>query len=114
MEELKQLKSKGINYNSNFTESNVRSFSSLSVSPNVRSPVLRFGMEQDGGQENWDALWKRYQESVLSSEKTRILFGMARTRHVWLLARYDILTEVVITSRVVPPRVNLRTGSGPT
>lgn len=58
------------------------------VSPNVRSPVLRFGMEQGGGQENWDALWKRYQESVLSSEKTRILFGMARTRHVWLLARY--------------------------
>ncbi|WP_411026670.1 ERAP1-like C-terminal domain-containing protein, partial [Salmonella sp. s54395] len=58
------------------------------VSPNVRSPVLRFGMEQDGGQENWDALWSRYLESELSSEKSQLLYGMARTRQVWLLARF--------------------------
>ncbi|KAJ8022350.1 Aminopeptidase Ey [Holothuria leucospilota] len=58
------------------------------VSPNVRSPVLRFGMEQDGGQENWDKMWEMYINSTLSSEKSRLLSGMARTRHVWLLSRY--------------------------
>lgn len=75
----------------------MRSLSSLSVSPNVRSPVLRFGMEQDGGQQNWDALWTRYQESVLSSEKTRVLYGMARTRHVWLLARYFMTNQKLLS-----------------
>ncbi|PIK40302.1 Glutamyl aminopeptidase [Apostichopus japonicus] len=58
------------------------------VSANVLSPVLRFGMELDGGQDNWDALWERYVNSDTSAEKSRISFGLARTRHVWLLSRY--------------------------
>ncbi|KAJ8022253.1 Glutamyl aminopeptidase [Holothuria leucospilota] len=58
------------------------------VSPDVRDQVLRFGMEQNGGQDNWDKVWEMYMDSTVSTEQFRLLQGLTRTRHVWILSRF--------------------------
>eukprot|EP00090_Calanus_glacialis_P046064 TRINITY_DN885_c0_g1_i5.p1 TRINITY_DN885_c0_g1~~TRINITY_DN885_c0_g1_i5.p1 ORF type:complete len:807 (+),score=220.22 TRINITY_DN885_c0_g1_i5:315-2423(+) len=42
----------------------------------------------DGGQEEWDFAWQRYQNSHVASEKATILSALACTKEVWLLNRY--------------------------
>jgi aminopeptidase N len=41
----------------------------------------------DGGQEEWDFAWERYQNSNVASEKATILRALACTKEVWLLNR---------------------------
>jgi len=42
----------------------------------------------DGGEEEWDFAWERYQNSHVASEKATILSSLACTKEVWLLNRY--------------------------
>ncbi|XP_033100366.1 glutamyl aminopeptidase-like [Anneissia japonica] len=58
------------------------------TSPNVRSLIYRYGMENAGGQAEWDMMWTQYVTATVSQERTRLLYGLARTRQVWLLCRY--------------------------
>ncbi|XP_038060244.1 glutamyl aminopeptidase-like isoform X2 [Patiria miniata] len=59
-----------------------------SVPVNIRRQAYRFGMEEEGDQDAWDYLWDMYLNSTVSTEKTNLRYAMARTRQVWLLARY--------------------------
>jgi len=42
----------------------------------------------EGGEEEWDFAWERYQNSYVASEKATILSSLACTKEVWLLNRY--------------------------
>jgi len=42
----------------------------------------------DGGEEEWNFAWERYQNSYVASEKATILSALACTKEVWLLNRY--------------------------
>jgi len=42
----------------------------------------------DGGEEEWNFAWERYQNSFVASEKATILSALACTKEVWLLNRY--------------------------
>ena len=45
----------------------------------------------DGGEEEWDFAWERYQNSHVASEKATILSSLACTKEVWLLNRSVLL-----------------------
>ncbi|KAK3089893.1 hypothetical protein FSP39_007417 [Pinctada imbricata] len=60
----------------------------LSVSPNIRSLVYRYGMQSDGSAEDWDNLWNKYLTGTVPQEQIKLLYGMAHTRTVWLLVRF--------------------------
>ena len=53
----------------------------------------------DGGQEEWDFAWQRYQNSHVASEKATILSALACTKEVCLLNKsvigriYDMLVN---------------------
>lgn len=59
-----------------------------STAPDIRSVVYNYGAQEMVRQDEWDAMWQRYEESEVASEKLRLLYGMAQTREVWLLSRY--------------------------
>jgi len=42
----------------------------------------------EGGEEEWNFAWQRYQNSYVASEKATILSALACTKEVWLLNRY--------------------------
>jgi len=42
----------------------------------------------EGGEEEWNFAWERYQNSYVASEKATILSSLACTKEVWLLNRY--------------------------
>jgi len=42
----------------------------------------------DGGEEEWDFGWSRYQNSPVASEKSTLLSSLSCTKNVWLLNRY--------------------------
>jgi len=42
----------------------------------------------EGGEEEWNFAWERYQNSYVASEKATILLALACTKEVWLLNRY--------------------------
>ncbi|XP_071953572.1 glutamyl aminopeptidase-like [Antedon mediterranea] len=58
------------------------------TSPNLRSMIYRYGMEKAGNQNEWDFMWEGYLNATVSQERSRLLYGLARTRNVWLLCRY--------------------------
>ncbi|KAK3089030.1 hypothetical protein FSP39_000261 [Pinctada imbricata] len=60
----------------------------ISVSPNIRSLVYRYGMQSGGSAKDWDKLWNKYQTETVPQEQIKLLYGMAHTRIVWLLVRF--------------------------
>lgn len=58
------------------------------IAPDIRDNVYVFGAQEAARQDEWDAMWTAYEASQVSSEKIRLLYGMAQTREVWLLSRY--------------------------
>jgi len=42
----------------------------------------------NGGEEEWDFAWDRYQKSNVATEKSNMLSSMGCTKEVWLLNRY--------------------------
>jgi len=42
----------------------------------------------EGGEDEWNFAWERYQNSYVASEKATILSALACTKEVWLLNRY--------------------------
>ena len=43
---------------------------------------------KNGGVDEWDFAWERYNKSNVASEKSNLLVGMACTNEVWLINRY--------------------------
>ncbi|XP_072050679.1 glutamyl aminopeptidase-like [Amphiura filiformis] len=71
-----------------------RTFTSgTSLKPDFRSNAYQYGMQEEGNQDNWDYLWEQYTTTQSASEKSRLLYALARTREVWLISRYIEYTE---------------------
>lgn len=43
---------------------------------------------RNGGDKEWNFLWKRYSKSNVGTEKTLILSALGCSREIWLLQRY--------------------------
>ncbi|KDR22501.1 Aminopeptidase N [Zootermopsis nevadensis] len=57
------------------------------IPANLRSLVFCTALE-NGGEEEWNLLWERYQESVITTEQVTILSALGCTRNQSLLAQY--------------------------
>eukprot|EP00457_Paulinella_chromatophora_P000646 gb/GEZN01000646.1/.p1 GENE.gb/GEZN01000646.1/~~gb/GEZN01000646.1/.p1 ORF type:complete len:1141 (-),score=226.37 gb/GEZN01000646.1/:514-3714(-) len=66
-----------------------------SVEPDIRSAVYAAGLKQ-GGQEEFEMMWKRYQAEPNSAERQKSLFAMASVREEDLL---DKLLNLAITPK---------------
>ncbi|KAL4239647.1 hypothetical protein ACF0H5_000454 [Mactra antiquata] len=58
------------------------------LSPNIRTYVYKYGMSTDGSEEDWDFMWNKYLTETVPQEKIKLLYGLANTKHIWLLNRY--------------------------
>lgn len=63
------------------------------VPPNLRLLVYRYGMESAGTDEDWNIMWEKYTTETVPQEKTKLLYGLSRTKKVWLLSRYLEMTK---------------------
>ncbi|XP_060068640.1 glutamyl aminopeptidase-like [Ylistrum balloti] len=63
------------------------------IPPNLRQLVYRYGMENAGTDEDWNAMWDKYTTETVPQEKTKLLYGLSRTKKVWLLSRYLGMTK---------------------
>lgn len=43
---------------------------------------------RNGGEKEWNFLWKRYSKSNVGTERNMILSSLGCTREIWLLTRY--------------------------
>ena len=59
-------------------------FSTSNVNPNFRATVACTGVKE-GGEEAWNEVWGKYQESNVATEQSYYLGALACTREVWLL-----------------------------
>ncbi|XP_061175207.1 glutamyl aminopeptidase-like [Saccostrea echinata] len=59
-----------------------------SVTPNIRSIVYKYGMQNGGSPEDWDKMWNKYKTETVPQEQIKLLYGMSKTPTVWLLVRY--------------------------
>ncbi|XP_048762432.2 glutamyl aminopeptidase-like [Ostrea edulis] len=59
-----------------------------SVTPNIRSIVYKYGMQNGGSPEDWDRMWDKYKIETVPQEQIKLLYGMANTQTMWLLVRY--------------------------
>lgn len=70
------------------------SFNTFSVTPNIRSIVYKYGMQNGGSPEDWDRMWDKYKIETVPQEQIKLLYGMANTHTMWLLVRYNSFTNV--------------------
>ncbi|XP_063963335.1 aminopeptidase N-like [Lytechinus pictus] len=57
------------------------------ISPNLKSVVYRYGI-QEGGQVEWEFGWRKYQETTDPSEKIKWLVALSYSQAPWILSRY--------------------------
>ncbi|XP_043192458.1 glutamyl aminopeptidase-like isoform X2 [Amphibalanus amphitrite] len=57
------------------------------ISPNLRSLVYKYGMEQINSADAWDITWSRYINENNSQQKNKLVNGLAAVRQPWLLSR---------------------------
>lgn len=60
----------------------------LSVPPNLRTLVYKYGMQNSDSVDDWNFMWNKYKTETVPQEKTKLLYGLSRSRTVWLLMRY--------------------------
>lgn len=58
------------------------------ISPNVRTYVYKYGMQEDGSEADWNFMWNKYTTETVPQEQVKLLYGLANTKHIWLLNRY--------------------------
>ncbi|XP_053392868.1 glutamyl aminopeptidase-like [Mercenaria mercenaria] len=58
------------------------------ISPNIRTYVYKYGMSSGGTESDWDFMWDKYLQETVPQEKIKLLYGLANTKHIWLLNRY--------------------------
>ncbi|XP_060595216.1 glutamyl aminopeptidase-like [Ruditapes philippinarum] len=58
------------------------------ISPNIRTYVYKYGMSSEGTESDWNFMWNKYLQETVPQEKIKLLYGLANTKHVWLLNRY--------------------------
>ncbi|XP_076074224.1 glutamyl aminopeptidase-like [Mytilus galloprovincialis] len=59
-----------------------------SVPPNLRSLVYNYGIQGSDSEEDWNFMWDKYTRETVPQEQIKLLYGLSRTRSVWLLRRY--------------------------
>jgi len=72
------------------------------VPGDFRNLVYYYGVA-NGGVEEWDFVFKRYQDNKIASEKSKLLYALAGTKEAWLIDRYlnYALNESIIKSQDV-------------
>lgn len=60
----------------------------VELSPNIRTYVYKYGMSSHGTAEDWDVMFGKYMNETVPHEQVKLLYGLANTKHVWLLNRY--------------------------
>lgn len=58
------------------------------LSPNIRTYVYKYGMSSGGTEADWDFMWNRFVAETVPQEQTKLMYGLANTKQVWLLNRY--------------------------
>ncbi|KAL5018116.1 hypothetical protein ScPMuIL_003838 [Solemya velum] len=58
------------------------------IPPNLRSYVYKYGMQAQGGPNEWDKMWDKYVNETVPQEKIKLLYGLSRTKTKWLLERF--------------------------
>lgn len=58
------------------------------VHPNIRQDIYTYGMREEGGEREWNIMWKRYEASESAQEKLYLLRGLAQAPQLYLLQRY--------------------------
>ncbi|WAQ96948.1 AMPE-like protein [Mya arenaria] len=60
----------------------------ISIPPNLRLHVYKYGMSADGSEADWEFLWQRFLVETVPQERVNLMYGLSFTKHVWLLNRY--------------------------
>ncbi|ELT93925.1 hypothetical protein CAPTEDRAFT_205328 [Capitella teleta] len=58
-----------------------------SVPTNLRAAVYAFGMQEAGGDDEFDVLWHRYDIGTSGQEKNNILYALAQSTKMWHIQR---------------------------
>lgn len=58
------------------------------VPTNLRRAVYSFGMQEEGGDTEFDILWHRYVTGTSGQEKDNILYGLSQTQKLWLIQKW--------------------------
>jgi hypothetical protein len=46
-------------------------------------------MSSEGTESDWNFMWNKYLQETVPQEKIKLLYGLANTKHVWLLNRLE-------------------------
>ncbi|XP_070544138.1 glutamyl aminopeptidase-like [Ptychodera flava] len=57
------------------------------IPSDFRSPVYKYGISA-GSKDDWELMFEKYMNEQQASERSRLMYGLAQTRHVWLISRY--------------------------
>ncbi|KAJ8318617.1 hypothetical protein KUTeg_003708 [Tegillarca granosa] len=69
-------------------------YEGVSVTPNLRSQVYKYGMKKSTVTE-WDFMWNKYKVESVPQERINLLYGMSQTQEIWLLKRNPVGSSVV-------------------
>lgn len=61
----------------------------FNIAAHIRSFVYHTAIKY-GGEKEWEFLWNKYEKSIDSTEKSRMLYALSGTREVPLQARYVV------------------------
>ncbi|KAJ8967081.1 hypothetical protein NQ314_003093 [Rhamnusium bicolor] len=60
----------------------------MSLIPKDLRGVVYCTSLKHGGEDEWDFLWKKYQNSNVATEKNTILSALGCSSEIWILSRY--------------------------
>ncbi|XP_070544137.1 glutamyl aminopeptidase-like [Ptychodera flava] len=61
--------------------------SGIDIPGDFRSSVYKYGISA-GSKDDWELMFEKYMNEQQASERSRLMYGLAQTRHVWLISRH--------------------------